>query len=490
MRAHAAAAVYSGLGFDACAAPSQNTMTAWGSSPYRAIGVYIGGVNSACSQPNLTSTWVSTQIAAGWHLIPTYVGPQAPSNSCGCSSITPSQASAQGTAAATDAVSDAAAIGIPAGNPLYFDMEGYNRTSTNTSAVLAFLSAWTSQLHADGYASGVYSSGASGITDLVDQQGTGYLEPDDIWIADWNNEQTTDDPYVPSSYWSGQQRLHQYKGAHDETYGGVKINIDSDYLDGATADTSSGSVTLAEPATPPTLTLTPLANGTTNVSASWSGSFGVSAWRVLAGFDSTGATLSGVAQAPAKGAVTRLTVRNGAPYFAVQALGSSGQVLATSPAVAIPPHVSLLGPGSYAPVRGGLAAVPVGCYTGSACHVALTLRAGRTTVARTASEYISSGSAGARLLPPDAARAHVAGARAAQPARGAGHGARRQRRERHHEAQRDRGLDAAGGRRRIARHQGPTLSVVNRRGLRVAARSRWRSSPCVATRPCVTSRPP
>jgi hypothetical protein len=393
IRAHAASAVYNGLGFDACQAPSQSQMSAWASSPYRAIGVYIGGVNAACAQPNLTSTWVSTQVAAGWHLIPTYVGLQAPSNSCRCSSITPSQASAQGAAAATDAVNDAAAIGVPAGNPIYYDMEGYSRTSTNSSAVLAFLSAWTSQLHADGYASGVYSSGASGITDLVGQQGTGYLEPDDIWIADWNNQQTTDDPYVPSSDWANQQRLHQYKGAHNETYGGVTINIDGDYLDGATADTTSGSVTPAEPPTTPSLTLTPLANGTTTVAASWSGSFGVSAWRILAGFDSTGATLSSIAQTPAKGAVTRLTVRNGAPYFAVQALGSSGQVLSTSSAVATPPHLSLLGPGSYAPAKGGLAGVPVGCYTGSVCHVKLTLRAGRSTVASTGSEYVPSGSA-------------------------------------------------------------------------------------------------
>ena len=29
---------------------------------------------------------------------------------------------------------------------------------SRTSSVLAFLSAWTSELHADGYASGVYSS--------------------------------------------------------------------------------------------------------------------------------------------------------------------------------------------------------------------------------------------------------------------------------------------------------------------------------------------
>src|SRR6188474_119778 len=64
---------YTGLGFDACAAPSARTMEAWEDSPYRAIGVYIGGLNRACSQPNLTASWVSEQVAGGWHLIPTYV---------------------------------------------------------------------------------------------------------------------------------------------------------------------------------------------------------------------------------------------------------------------------------------------------------------------------------------------------------------------------------------------------------------------------------
>ena len=53
-------------------------MSAWGASGYRAIGVYIGGTNMACAQPNLNSAWVSGQSAAGWHLIPIYVGLQAP----------------------------------------------------------------------------------------------------------------------------------------------------------------------------------------------------------------------------------------------------------------------------------------------------------------------------------------------------------------------------------------------------------------------------
>lgn len=241
-KARAATTVYTGLGFDACSTPSTNAMSAWSQSPFHAVGVYIGGLNSACSQPNLTSGWVTGEVAAGWHLIPTYVGYQG-AGACGgsCATIDPGNATAEGVAAAKDAISRAQALGIPSGNPIYDDMEQYSQSSAHTAAVLAFLQGWTTQLHAAGYLSGVYSSASSAITDLVRQQGTGYVEPDDIWIGDWNNRQSTDDPYVPSGDWSSHTRVHQYRGAHNDTYGGVTLNVDSDYLDGATADTSQGS---------------------------------------------------------------------------------------------------------------------------------------------------------------------------------------------------------------------------------------------------------
>ncbi|HVV91324.1 MAG TPA: hypothetical protein VHB53_12585, partial [Solirubrobacterales bacterium] len=53
--------VFTGLGFDTCSAPSTKAMAAWAESPFRAVGIYIGGENSACSQPNLSSSWVSAQ---------------------------------------------------------------------------------------------------------------------------------------------------------------------------------------------------------------------------------------------------------------------------------------------------------------------------------------------------------------------------------------------------------------------------------------------
>ena len=229
-------AVLTGLGFDACTAPSPRAMRAWRrSSPYRAIGVYIGGLNRACSQPNLTSRWVAEQVAAGWHLIPTYVGLQATTSSCtSCAKLSPSTATAQGVAAANDAVADAESIGMGPGSPIYNDMEGYTRTATATSSTLAFLGAWTRRLHALGYQSGVYSSSASGISDLASRGGPGYPLPDHIWIANWNGRLTTDDPFVPDDMWSRRQRIHQYRGGHDETWGGVTINIDNNYLDGGT----------------------------------------------------------------------------------------------------------------------------------------------------------------------------------------------------------------------------------------------------------------
>jgi hypothetical protein len=240
-----AASSYTGLGFDACTVPSRRSMSAWAGSPYRAIGVYIGGLNRGCSQPNLTASWVAEQTAAGWSLIPTYVGLQAPTSSCSsCAKLSTSTSTAttQGTEAATDAVDQARIAGIGEGSPIYFDMESYSRTSSASNATLSFLAAWTARLHVLGYQSGVYSSGASGIADLAAKYGSTYLEPDEIWFANWNGRASAaSDPYVPAGAWVG-HRIHQYNGGHDETYGGVTINIDNNYVEGATAGggTSSG----------------------------------------------------------------------------------------------------------------------------------------------------------------------------------------------------------------------------------------------------------
>lgn len=240
--------IFTGLGFDTCSAPSSKAMAAWAESPFRGVGIYIGGENSACSQPNLSASWVSAQTTAGWHLIPTYVGLQAPTSSCSsCAKLTAAAAGTQGAAAAEDAVSEATAIGIGAGSPIYFDIESYSPTASATKAVLTFLEAWTNKIHELGYQSGVYSSSGSGIADLADQVGSAYTLPDDLWIANWNNTQNTTDSVVPATAWANHQRIHQYMGGHNDTYGGVTINVDSDYVDGATVGVGTPPVGESDP---------------------------------------------------------------------------------------------------------------------------------------------------------------------------------------------------------------------------------------------------
>jgi hypothetical protein len=410
--AHTAGAIYTGLGFDACAAPSPRAMSAWASSPYRAVNIYIGGAVAACSQPNLTATWVANEVAAGWYLIPTYVGLQAPGNSCGCKSFSPSQASSQGTAAANDAVANAVRLGIPAGNPIYYDMEAYAPSTATSIAVETYLAAWTAQLHALGYLSGVYSSGASGIADLVSVYGTSYREPDDLWIAEWNGVQSTSSQYVPAPDWSAHQRIHQYSGGQNETHGGVTLNIDGNYVDAATANTSGGILpSLAPPPPAAKLKVLPALDGTTNLDASFSGSGTVSLWRVLVGDSPT--ALTPIAGAPAIGAKTRIVIRSAASYFQVQALDSNSQLLTTSPAVAAPAHLAIYARSAYVTDGSGVSALPAGCYTGSPCRVTTTLSAGGVTIARSRPESVHAGAAGLVYFQLTArGRTMLAGARA------------------------------------------------------------------------------
>jgi hypothetical protein len=212
---------YTGKGFDTCTAPSSGAMSDWrAGSPYRAVGIYIGGAQRACSQPNLTASWVKTQATAGWHFIPLYVGLQA-------DQIT--SAADDGRRSADDAIEHAQSLGFGAGTPLYYDMEAYH--SSYRSTALSFLSAWTKELHARGYTSAVYSSSSSAITDLVAARGSSTVQPDVIFDGLWNGLADTADATVPSTAWSDHQRVHQYAGNVSETYGGTSLRIDRDYLD-------------------------------------------------------------------------------------------------------------------------------------------------------------------------------------------------------------------------------------------------------------------
>lgn len=228
---------YTGLAFDTCTAPTLAQLTAWKASPYRAVGIYVGGVNRTCAQPQLTPAWVSGATAMGWRLVPIYLGLQAP---CGTRRYKMSTTSSNREAVreADDAVAKAKALGLLPGGAIYNDMENYDRTNTVCrNAVLHYLSAWTKELHLQRYVSGIYANLSSGALDLAAAyNSTSYARPDALWIARWDgNSALTGWAGVPNTFWAVGQRGKQYKGDHAESYGGVTLNIDNDRFDAPVA---------------------------------------------------------------------------------------------------------------------------------------------------------------------------------------------------------------------------------------------------------------
>lgn len=237
---------FTGYGFDTCRAPSQRVMDTWRrSSPYSAVGIYIGGSNRLCDQPELDAAWVRTQVKRGWRLLPVQVGPQA-----SCSgyahrmSSDRATAEQQGRAEARTAVRTARSLAIARGSTLYYDLEDYDLGPDDCRrAALSFLSGWTQQLHVLGFDSGVYSSLGAAITslDYADRVSPGsYTMPDDIWFA-WDNGRadTRTDSRVLGSRWDDHARIHQYRLDVVRRYGGVAMQIDENWLDVGRGSTAS-----------------------------------------------------------------------------------------------------------------------------------------------------------------------------------------------------------------------------------------------------------
>lgn len=230
---------YVGMGMDTCAAPSLSTMRAWNASPYRAIGIYIGGSMRACPDGNLNASWLQQVNSMGWATLPIYVGLQAPCVVQGnLAKIDPARAATQGTAAGSDAVAMARKFGIATGQPLYYDMEHYTGDTTCKNAVLDFLSAYTKTVQSQGYRSGVYGNTPSLMRDLSVAKKTGragFVAPDQVWYAQWDGKQTLDGstavPEFSADLWNDRTRTKQYRGPFNDTWGGVTINIDANYSD-------------------------------------------------------------------------------------------------------------------------------------------------------------------------------------------------------------------------------------------------------------------
>jgi hypothetical protein len=145
----------------------------------------------------------------------------------------------------------------------------------------------------------------------------------------------------------------------------------------------------AQPLTTPDLAAANGTDGSANLWASWNGATDVTAWRVLAGPDPL--ALAPIQTTPTSGFETAIAARDGNSWFAVQAIGSKGQLLSTTRTVQLAPHVAIYSRSAFVPGATGFGGLPVGCFTAAPCRLVTTLRVGRTVLGSTGQEAIGAG---------------------------------------------------------------------------------------------------
>jgi photosystem II stability/assembly factor-like uncharacterized protein len=238
--------IFIGQGFDKCEVADLNSLQEWWTnSPYKVVNLYIGGSARGCKNQALTADYVSQIAKQGWKLIPTWVGPQA---SCsGYSSRMSSDlmiAYNQGVSEANAALQVAANLqltdGRQSGTVIYYDLEAYNTGDTGCrDAADSFISGWSGQLQAKGNIAGVY--GASCGSAPSDWASITHV-PDVLWVANWlipyqyrSDATVWGASCLSDTLWKNDQRIRQYAGGHNETWGSVTLNIDSNVSDGIVA---------------------------------------------------------------------------------------------------------------------------------------------------------------------------------------------------------------------------------------------------------------
>jgi hypothetical protein len=231
--------------FDACHMGAASTLQVWwDSSPYKIVGLYLGGISYPEGCETISADWVAQVRNMGWTFMPIWSGPQAP-----CTSYKhqmdedPAVTYQQGRAEADAASQKASELGLTnygvAGTVIYYDMEAYGGIPEECRlAVDAFLNGWTERLHELGNQSGAYGSSCSSYpTRWIGLDNP----PDNVWLAYWTEDEYDPDqtvyglPCFLDSYYTDHQRVKQYAGGHDETWGGRTIEIDSDIADAEVA---------------------------------------------------------------------------------------------------------------------------------------------------------------------------------------------------------------------------------------------------------------
>jgi len=237
-----------GPGMDMCELAGEEDLRRWmDAGPYRTVNLYIGGALRFCANASLTAQRMEALALQGWTFIPTWVGPQAP-----CTSFrsrfdaNPATAYSQGRAEAEQALQVAQSLGLAdaggAGTVLYYDLEAYDgEDSACVEAARAFIAGWTQRIQESASYAGLY---ALACNPPIARYGDLAPVPDAVWFAAWTRNAF--DPAVtvndlpasclPPALWNQSQRIRQYTGGHNETWGGVTLEIDSNVLDGIVAD--------------------------------------------------------------------------------------------------------------------------------------------------------------------------------------------------------------------------------------------------------------
>ena len=177
----------------------------------------------------------------GWKFIPLDVGLQAP---CADRTKHPmsrdlTKAQKQGQVGRQGGPAQRREAGICLlGSALYSDIESFSSTDVGCAdAVRSYLTGWTPH-----FITAVTSPGSTATcsprcgdspTATSDAR---FARPDVVWSAQWDRRTAlTGWSDVPDHHWPAGQRIKQYIGDHDESYGGYRVNIDSNAIDAPVA---------------------------------------------------------------------------------------------------------------------------------------------------------------------------------------------------------------------------------------------------------------
>ena len=226
-------------GFDGCqknpvtgkftSQPSVSQMSAFfrGTSLWQYY-LYLGGSDALCGGPNsgVSASWVGSVLTQGWGLVGIWVGPQCCSNTSGWIPYNLTSARSLGVSQANGAIAQAISWGLSEPFfPVVYDFE--STPSNGVAAENAFLGGWDSQIDAEGFTAGAYGSTCgSGVENWAGASPA----PSFVWPADYSHGSNSvwGLSCLIDGDWLDDQRHHQYRGGHNQSYNSVTLNTDSD----------------------------------------------------------------------------------------------------------------------------------------------------------------------------------------------------------------------------------------------------------------------